>query len=498
MTAEELTERSYQEFPEDSELSKMSPDEYAMRIEAKNGEGATGEGEDQEQPVEGSRKRRKSGNGSKKAAAALRREAHLATIPLDLITINENNPRLNREEALDELMANIEHVGLLHPITVVKAGEKFLIIDGHRRFRAMQSLGMKEIDAYVIEISEDKREMCPLAADVGTQKLRPLEVARECKRLMEATGMKQQELTQILNLGKGAISDYLSLLTLPEEIQREYDGGTSDGTDGESDEFGRRTSQGGIRDSRVLAELAKVPRPYQVRLYYRLKRERAKEHPPNRNELVKMTQGVRTNQFRNMSDDLKNIFLEGSFITWEHLTMIGYPDGADFEKYGDVGLSEDKKIDVARWVERDKKSLKDTRKHLLKMLHEKWIAQQKEQGRSKPEAQESDAEISGILKEAKALVKKLGVVRSAIETKGGDQVLLRDLRKTLESLRRAANEVVTAIDALKDEAGEVGRNSGDGGDAMDSADADSAAADGETQTTEPAEPVGDNNPGTSP
>ncbi len=485
MTGEELTDRSYEEFPEDAELRKIPPDEYARRIEAKNGEGTTAEQDNQIKPDEGSRKRRNSGNAKKRTPNALSRKGRLATIPLDLIIINEANPRLNREEGLDELRANIGHVGLLHPITVMKVGEKYLIIDGHRRYLAMQALRMKEIDVYVIEISEEKREMCPLAADVGTQKLRPLEVARECQRLMEATGMKQQDLTELLNLGKSTISGYMSLGTLPEEIQRDYAGETSDGEDGESDEFGRRTSKGGIGDSRVLTELANVPGPYQVRLYFRLKRERAKEHPPNRNELVKMIQGVRTNQFKNMSDDLKNIFLEGSFIAWAHLSMIDHPAGADFEKYGDIGLSEGEKTVVARCVERDKKSLEDTRKHLLKILHEKWIAQQKEQGKTEPKAREGDAAISGIINAANALVEELDNVRTEIQTLArGNPGLLGQLRTSVKLLRSAANEVVSLIDALKVEAGEVGRNSGDGESATDSAGADADS------TEAPADPRG--------
>src|SRR5436309_14052791 len=68
----------------------------------------------------------------------------------DLIDRNEDNPRLFfRSEEMDTLLASINKFGIQVPITVYDEGERFVLIDGERRWRCAKKLNLKKIPALV-------------------------------------------------------------------------------------------------------------------------------------------------------------------------------------------------------------------------------------------------------------------------------------------------------------------------------------------------------------
>ena len=63
-----------------------------------------------------------------------------ATIEIDKITRNPNQPRKNFDEtALQELADSIKQNGVLQPILVRKVGIKYQIVAGERRYQASRS-----------------------------------------------------------------------------------------------------------------------------------------------------------------------------------------------------------------------------------------------------------------------------------------------------------------------------------------------------------------------
>ncbi|MDD4127219.1 MAG: CBS domain-containing protein [Methanomicrobium sp.] len=84
--------------------------------------------------------------------------------------LHDVDPKLNREVVPvnnllptqskiyeDELEGRIYEIkkGLAEPIIVVRRPGKLILVDGHHRAVAAKRLGIKELDAYVIEIEED-------------------------------------------------------------------------------------------------------------------------------------------------------------------------------------------------------------------------------------------------------------------------------------------------------------------------------------------------------
>lgn len=74
----------------------------------------------------------------------------LKDIPLSQIDPNPDNPRIYfRQEELDNLLVSIKKYGVQVPISVYQDGNRFVIIDGERRWRTSKKLNLPSIPAIV-------------------------------------------------------------------------------------------------------------------------------------------------------------------------------------------------------------------------------------------------------------------------------------------------------------------------------------------------------------
>jgi len=74
----------------------------------------------------------------------------LKEISPDLVLPNPDNPRMIfRQEEMDTLMMSIAKHGVQVPITVYREGNKFILLDGERRWRCSKKLNLKTIPALV-------------------------------------------------------------------------------------------------------------------------------------------------------------------------------------------------------------------------------------------------------------------------------------------------------------------------------------------------------------
>jgi len=77
-------------------------------------------------------------------------EGKLKEIPIDQIDPNPDNPRMYfRQEELDNLLVSINKYGVQVPISVYQHRNRYVIIDGERRWRTSKKLNLKAIPAIV-------------------------------------------------------------------------------------------------------------------------------------------------------------------------------------------------------------------------------------------------------------------------------------------------------------------------------------------------------------
>ena len=142
-------------------------------------------------------------------------------LPIRLIDPNRDQPRRSfDEDALRELAASIEAVGVIQPIIVAEVGERYSIIAGERRYRASRMAGLEEIPAIVRNWDEQRRLEAALIENLQRDDLNPIEEALGVKRLMEESSLTQEKVAERLGKSRPAVANLLRLLTLEERVQQ--------------------------------------------------------------------------------------------------------------------------------------------------------------------------------------------------------------------------------------------------------------------------------------
>ena len=156
------------------------------------------------------------------ATAAPGGELPYREIPIAAIRPNRYQPRreFNPEE-LAELQASIKSTGLLQPITVRPAGsEKFELIAGERRLRAVTALGWEKVPAVVKDIDDRTALTLALVENLQRADLNPLEEAEGYQRLVDEFGMTQQQVADIVGKERSTVANILRILALPASVRR--------------------------------------------------------------------------------------------------------------------------------------------------------------------------------------------------------------------------------------------------------------------------------------
>jgi ParB family chromosome partitioning protein len=125
------------------------------------------------------------------------------------------------EEALDELVASIQEVGLLQPVVVREAGPgRFELVMGERRWRASQRAGLTEIPAIVRATADDDLLRDALMENLHRSQLNPLEEAAAYQQMLDDFGATHEELARRIGRSRPHISNTLRLLNLSAGVQR--------------------------------------------------------------------------------------------------------------------------------------------------------------------------------------------------------------------------------------------------------------------------------------
>lgn len=111
-------------------------------------------------------------------------------------------------ETTSVLTESIKLRGLINPITVRLKGNQYHLIDGRCRLEAYKRLGLATISANVIETAELESQLICSHHRIRTK---PVEYARQLKKLLENNPMPLPELTEKLGKSVAWISNRLRL-----------------------------------------------------------------------------------------------------------------------------------------------------------------------------------------------------------------------------------------------------------------------------------------------
>ena len=144
---------------------------------------------------------------------------------VDDIDPNPEQPRRNFDaNQLEELSQSILRHGVLQPVVVRRAGSRYELIVGERRWRATQAAGLKTIPAVVADIAPQERLEIAIIENVQRQDLNPIELAYAYRALIES-GATQEEVGKKVSKERSSITNHVRLLDLSREIQEDVERG---------------------------------------------------------------------------------------------------------------------------------------------------------------------------------------------------------------------------------------------------------------------------------
>ena len=151
----------------------------------------------------------------------------LKQIPVEFLQRGEYQPRREfNPDSLQELADSIASQGLIQPIVVREiAQNKYEIIAGERRWRAVQLAGLDTIPAMVREISDQTTIAMALIENIQREDLNAIEESQALIRLQDEFNLTQQQVAQAVGKSRSAVTNLMRLATLQSLVQQQLERG---------------------------------------------------------------------------------------------------------------------------------------------------------------------------------------------------------------------------------------------------------------------------------
>jgi ParB family chromosome partitioning protein len=142
-------------------------------------------------------------------------------IPVDSIDANPLQPRrVFQNDRLGELAQSIRTNGIIQPMVVRKAGDRYQLVAGERRWRAAKLAGLTEVPVVVQEIPDDRLLEITLIENIQREDLNPIETALAFDRLGKELNLSAEEIGHRTGKDRTTISNFMRLLQLPGDLQQ--------------------------------------------------------------------------------------------------------------------------------------------------------------------------------------------------------------------------------------------------------------------------------------
>ena len=122
-------------------------------------------------------------------------------------TFNDNNQK--------QLIDSIKNSGIIQPIIVRKVDNGYEIIAGERRWRAAQSIGLKDVPIVIREATDIQAAEISLIENIQREELNPLEEADAYVTLIDNFKLSQEEISFRVGKDRSTIANTIRLLKLP-------------------------------------------------------------------------------------------------------------------------------------------------------------------------------------------------------------------------------------------------------------------------------------------
>ena len=141
-------------------------------------------------------------------------------LDIERIDPNPNQPRASfDDDHLRELAESIRLNGVLQPVVVRRAGERYQLILGERRLRAAKLAGKMTIPAIVRELGDAESLKHALMENLQREDLNPMEEARGYQALRDGFGLSVGDIAAMIGKNRSTVANSVRLLNLPDVIK---------------------------------------------------------------------------------------------------------------------------------------------------------------------------------------------------------------------------------------------------------------------------------------
>ena len=146
------------------------------------------------------------------------------SLPLESLQPSLTNPRKRIDErTIESLAASIGNQGILEPLIARKAGEKYEIVCGERRYRAAKVAGLTELPCLVRELTDEQVLDIQIHENLHRDDLHPMDEAYGFQFLKERLGCGTNELALRVGKPEGYVLNRLKLNHLIDEARKDVE-----------------------------------------------------------------------------------------------------------------------------------------------------------------------------------------------------------------------------------------------------------------------------------
>jgi len=147
-------------------------------------------------------------------------ESRVIMVKVDEIEASPFQPRKRfNEEQIAELADSIRERGLIQPLVVRLVNNKYELIAGERRLRAVRTLGQPEVKVVVHDATDLEVAELTLIENLQREDLTPLEEAEQYRLLQTRFGMKQEVIARHVGKSRAVIANMVRLLDLAAPVK---------------------------------------------------------------------------------------------------------------------------------------------------------------------------------------------------------------------------------------------------------------------------------------
>lgn len=142
-------------------------------------------------------------------------------VPTSTIDPNPVQPRRSFEDnRLAELAQSIRANGIIQPLVVRRARDRFQLVAGERRWRAAKLAGLENVPVVIQDIPDDRLLEVTLIENIQREDLNAIETALAFDRMVHELQLTMEEIGRRTGKDRSTVVNTIRLLQLPRELQQ--------------------------------------------------------------------------------------------------------------------------------------------------------------------------------------------------------------------------------------------------------------------------------------